>query len=1580
MKKVLLVCLFLFYASISLVAQETLHPFYEQNGDCYVLIGTGNARAVWALNNLTTGVAKKLYDPHDAYSITATQVWNGSTDKTLYTFGAVEGLKNVDQTGSVPRHMVVGWSTKIWNFGQVPDKTVHRIHTRPWASVTGLGNHDQTIYGSGTQNKFGNKCIPCDYNPSTAAGMGAVPGKPGWYYYPLGKGYWYHAYDIPAYSNWTYNDNGGAGGPDRGRRTWKSELAYTWNTKESPIAAVANGYYSSSQANADKQPTYGPWCWLTCHADGTHGCTMTMSGWAHRVVKENLKGNYINMKLFSYKVGSGASSPTERETVASNVLASVTGTQDRQGECTDGCIPAVSGVALPGVEQPTLQCQYSPITNRNYMYRRDSESNVGELYNTNGNDTVIGYKDEITTRFLGISSKNSNGNYVYLLGKKIANEWLDAANAPNEMKIADSGDIADVAVSDQWWQTGGIVYIYNKKTKKVLCFARKENAGSQDMPTEIYVNTDGIAPDKIGADGFGNLYMLKTEYVPAFIPPAEVDIAANKLDSYLTKSNIDKIVWKRTETGGLVGGAGLNVYDAIYYQKVYKTVYKRNYTTQAIEKLPGRIELGTNEYRREIWTSDNTITGTPIWASDKYILYGQKADPEQRCEVAVINCPTPPRPENVKSVLDIIGPMVTSDTSATGFDTATADFYCETCKKNVFDSSKENIMYFFMVENPPKFDLNGLNIGNTDLLTDNDSVKGRFPTTIKESTVKYYWKIIQLKDKEHKDVAAADSVVLDMEAQNTSGNYLLYFPGTLEGRFKVGVKVTYQYYDYTKLNVGDLSDKKETCLSTVQIAGKDSKNEYPGQIDENGYAWREIEIIQNPPPPEPEEAGVLMAGTDYSDSETYRPGPYDEKPGSQTDLDGVNVMRFGCPNGCTHTYCKDSEKEPGTTKFVMDGYSLCQHATSKDTWDYNKTNIINWGLRLRETKYNYKNGKNRVASIMMKDPPNPGDLKEIPNTRKWQGDPSATWNVELKKGSDVIYRATPKIINRPYLTLTELRELMPFVSEPYYYEVSVTMNRAYQYEYYKAIPTFYPDGTVSTTYVNVPKIINFKIFAKAEIIVTDNTPPGEYIYKANNPSDSSDTAAVVPGFYLMNNCKYLFGTTGETLEQAGSNPPKIEFIVADNNMFANSSSYEASGFYKKNGYIQDEYRYNTSGIYSRLRVSFNANNTIQKAIFSHGTVRGDMPAGASLKYNGSTGALGTYVSGSFNVNKNFDSYMLTPEKLDGTTAKSLLNSNGYPYYKTLSYVRYSMNLDKLMGFVNNDDTYQKKEMDYYYATTKNGYKNLLFGITWYEACHRQAAYLENTTNDNILKGAVTSGERAGQIVITDNDRPNGIICAMQDKYLGKRYYAPNMQNVNSRTAYERKWIPIMTYSGSANKENGNEKLYVDSTGYHEITNEFKNMTPHPTKAYTDIFLTDFTTNPMKEDSLEINVPVTFVASLTDNISDDGYITVTDFSIYSENGDLITSANLTNYNVDKELFIQHVFRDPGKYYALLKFEDGARSAPSNPDVYHPDDSISTTATGNSEAKDHKKREIRADFVVLGIRFNTRIIERQNQNLR
>lgn len=59
----LLAGLFVFLQLAGIGYAEALHPFYEQNGDCYLLVGEGSAKAVWALNNLTTGIPDALYDP-----------------------------------------------------------------------------------------------------------------------------------------------------------------------------------------------------------------------------------------------------------------------------------------------------------------------------------------------------------------------------------------------------------------------------------------------------------------------------------------------------------------------------------------------------------------------------------------------------------------------------------------------------------------------------------------------------------------------------------------------------------------------------------------------------------------------------------------------------------------------------------------------------------------------------------------------------------------------------------------------------------------------------------------------------------------------------------------------------------------------------------------------------------------------------------------------------------------------------------------------------------------------------------------------------------------------------------------------------------------------------------------------------------------------------------------------------------------------------------------------------------------------------------------------------------------------------
>jgi len=73
------VLLFVIGHGTALAEDPTLHPFFAQNGDCYMLVGDGPYRGVYAMNNLTTGVVKKLYDPFDAYGIVAAQSYSGST-------------------------------------------------------------------------------------------------------------------------------------------------------------------------------------------------------------------------------------------------------------------------------------------------------------------------------------------------------------------------------------------------------------------------------------------------------------------------------------------------------------------------------------------------------------------------------------------------------------------------------------------------------------------------------------------------------------------------------------------------------------------------------------------------------------------------------------------------------------------------------------------------------------------------------------------------------------------------------------------------------------------------------------------------------------------------------------------------------------------------------------------------------------------------------------------------------------------------------------------------------------------------------------------------------------------------------------------------------------------------------------------------------------------------------------------------------------------------------------------------------------------------------------------------------------
>lgn len=1388
-----------------------LHEYYEQNGDCFVLIGEGPKRAVWALNNLVAKSAEQLYDPYESYGIVAAQNWNtvkNKTEKDLFTFSSQEtALKSIVGTRQ-PRAIVVNASNSIWGFNVIPDATVHRFHGAPNAGPTGRGNHHNAASLFGID-------YPCTVVPDAVATM------PGYYWYPVGQGF-YHARNMPVWSNWTYrqfNPN-----PPAGTHS---------------LGDVRGGVYTGMSFPSDyigmspKGPAQGPWVWVCCGSGAVHG------GWVRRMVREKLSEAHRNLDLYKYRVGSGASSAASQGRVAS-ILARRTGTMDLNGECCDGCIAAASNVAMPGVANPYVSCVYSAKLNKTYVYRRDVGQPDFSLNIKGGGadyDQRIGNPNDLTCTHIGISSKDAVANYLYFLGKNEINKWMTQANVPASMKL---NELTAVAVSDQWWQTGGIVYAYDATKGKVYSFVRKEN-GEHSPPDEISVNDGGILPDAIGADGFGSLYMLKTEYSPS-----------NK------SSFVDGNENSRVNTGLTYAGSGKPIFKAVYKQNVYKSVYKRAYDTGKMTKEKNSILLGTNTFERRYLTEDNKIESKKTWIDGSVMQIAPIIDASIRSELAVINSPTPPRPAFLNAVTDCVGPMLLG---ASGFEMAAPG------ADGLYENDKN---LYFIVENAPYFDANDLNVGNTDGDIDGDTRIGRFPNTLAKIHTKYYWKIIRTHDREGNKVDETDSTNLIL---NTEGNYILVFPSELEGKFKVGVKVTYGYYDYSNLKVGELADAKEKYLVTGKVAkGEDSAE----------YSWQTVGQKLVPKILTANDKAILMTSTNSSNLSGYKPG--------------AGLPGFGCGASCGHTACSKSENPAETTCFIMDGYSLVKtiNKSGSDYTDVYQPSAINWGMRVRETKYNIKRGIDRIASMTGILPPKPTDPQLVPGTETWANSLSVSWTSELKRGSEVVFKETV-LSDKPYLDLSELRKLMPVVSEPLSYSINVTMSRKYMYEYYNRIPK-YVGGVFTGDYENlrVPKIVSLDLWADAEVCVTDNTPPNLFVY---NAIYKDNTEKILPAYALKKNI--LYATTGEPL--TAHNTGNIDFYVVDNNPMAN---YTGVGLAKGS---KDAYHYTAASPNNRLMVNFAAAN--KEAVLNYDSISGDIPgADATLK-----------------------AYYKLSSPVSVTDQTEITNA-GLVYSKALSYQKYSCPISKFAHCSKklDDVTQWSPNMPINYANNTPGYSNLLYGISWQEACY------------SAINKLSIGAQKIGHIVTKDNDRPNVVIYAVQDKYPNQIFYAPSGL---SSVQMPPNWVVT-----KQDETSGPEKWYKNDGG--SIADDFKFLkitTPINTQLFTSAA------------PLETDVPVTFGAMMSDNA---GTVATVTFRIEKENGDILYDASTGG----SKLPMQYVFRTAGKYTVVLTANDNALNWPSAANAL-------TNPKNATSAKN--SRTVKAIFDVIPTKLEFRILERDNK---
>lgn len=935
-----------------------LHSYYMQNGDAYVLICDGPYRATYALNNLSTGVVENL--------------WNLKYTGLDQEAVGISAAQEWDGVSSQKRLYIFAGIDSGWtpHFGMISRRVIC------WPDPTG-------VYGTNRSDPSG--------APPVIVHRYHNPGLPG--HSPTGRG----NHCASDYCRSLPNIFGGTCYPC-------SIIPAATPGKPGYYEVPAGKWYHSLD-----HPVWSPYTYRS------------YGGWVHYVCRENVEIKTRDLKLHQINRNSGVLNPTGYPQGVANVKTGERSTMDQRGECVDGCIRAVDGINLPGGELPIVDCVYSSIK-KSYLYRREPTKTTYDLIGRDAGTTVVGDPADLTSRQIGVSSRDAAGDYLYVLGLNKVNQWLAAAGAPL------MATFTDMAVSDQWWQTGGIVYAYDKSKKIVNKLRRIEAADIATDVEPIYVNIEGTLPDSIGADGLGHLYLMKTRKNPAD-PNAFKPANAYKYEHHWTAANGDKYC------------------RAYFRQNVTKTVYKRHVSTKVIAPMKGEIPLGVNEYIRDfIVPSPFPISDLTKWSWNGAItLIGAEVSSAYRTELAVINSASPPEVTGDKDGLcDVRGPLLTN----TAGDLYAAPKERDDDLTDGRDCYSDNPTYLFEVENYPMPDEHDVSlVGTVD--HDGDGRMGQFCSTVQKISLKFYWKLVQIvKDTSGRPV---EKVIWDYESAGAPSPYGLVFSPFSEGDYNLGCKVTFRYYDYDRMPPGSFfSDRAAFLTPPATMSPQIAKGE-----DGAGYSWVKFRVLGVADDPDPQGDAVIMSGLPYSGSFYYRPNKVTDP---------------------LSTYCRTATTTvPAGPRYVI------PEQTSPT-----------WSFQLRDNEKNrLADSTNRIKILMeaARPPIPPGTLRMVPDSNVWLGGASFTWTATLKRGTDTISDRTISTAD-PFLTAAQVGVLFPVPSQPYSYSLECKGTRGGQILIYRERripnPPFGDDIVWEGPFLR-PIIVS--LGGKCEVVVKDQTGP-----------------------------------------------------------------------------------------------------------------------------------------------------------------------------------------------------------------------------------------------------------------------------------------------------------------------------------------------------------------------------------------------------------------------------------------------------------------------------------------------------------
>lgn len=994
-----------------------LHEKYERNGEAYMLIGRGDTRGVYKMNNVAGGVPTWMYDPKEAYGIKV------DLDRNVYTFSLLRDVDFVPVSGNIKVRITY------------PPQTIdlRGLSTAPYGGgyydgFTSLGRK-WVWFGSAHMTHhfvWGRTSYP-DFAIPTAA-PGTTAGSSGWYFIPNGS--IYHSMD----NMWDQDENGD-GVPDLvpyiTRQGW-------WN--------YANGYYWRNHGY-NINPTY--------------------------VYLETQKAKNYDFHLLKWWEGRGAepldmgSKATAQERIIN---------RSRVAGCTDGCFPGAREVNEGAAEQ-IMKVLVTGL-GRPYFYKRTAGELNGQVFrdgapytgNFSGavyNGSIVGNHNDLTTKFIGVSVKSRTEDYVYLLGENVIKSWIPSTFGSVDM------DIRDIAVSDQWWQAGGIVYVYSDKNGigEIYMFVRDENkaADKQDPPSRITVDS-GI--DDIAADGFGNLYYAKTSLEPA--DPANFD-----------NTHVKQVTWDINTEYNFARA------EVVYEQRTTKSVYMMDYYAGFTTSRKGEVVLGTTKWRRSGMIAPyrvgdslptNTLAGvdmsrfawtdSPTKVNDGITI---NAD-EIPTELSVINVATPPQvvgftpgKVDIDGVYDVLSTGELVSHNPLGF-TFTA-----------------GPVYYFAVENAPVFDANGVNVVSRDL-TDISSTHvtgggytGGFCSTVIESTMQYYWKITQLGVR-MPDGSVQDIVIFpDLADQQWIDSPIMGLSFSSKGRYKVEVGVKYDWYDYSRLQYGDLMDVRDTVARL--------NNEWAVAPDGGNTAAFTFDINDDSADLVAQNAWVLMDSED----------PLSHKESYFINEDTPHVFK------------------------VIDKPGLPAHE--------------------------------QVVSILSQaEPPDPDDPRYIADTKRWFTPLSITWKLNLKSpvvtenltAGETLFEASLPQTSNFRTTIDGSNFSIP--SDPYYYDLEVTVRRAYIYKIYAEMALRPGAPPIRRP---MPRFKEYEVRASVRILARDVTPPAVEMTQTRLFATTGDSFPDVGAFAAGLSLPPAEDGTGRT-----ENSNVIEVIVTDNNPFSSAAPIE----------------------------------------------------------------------------------------------------------------------------------------------------------------------------------------------------------------------------------------------------------------------------------------------------------------------------------------------------------------------------------------------------------------------------------------